>query len=114
LFYYSGFSLGGLLAGALWAALRHTAVGWFTMGVVFILPVYTAFVLLNRSAGTRHWGWNIGATLFGAVVVGGLGGIRTWSLEPNGWRESKTDWRFVIAVLVIGTVLAVAMYVAWW
>jgi hypothetical protein len=114
LFYYAGFSIGGVLAGSLWSLLRRWAVGWVIMGFVFIAPVYAMFVIVNRPPAERLSAWNVGATIFGAAVVGGLAGLRIWSLNRVGWREPSTNWRFVAGALLIGGVLAAAMYLAMW
>jgi hypothetical protein len=114
LFYFAGFSIGGLCVGSLWSLLHRWAVGWVIMGFVFIAPVYAMFVIVNRPAAHRFSAWNIGATIFGAAVVGGLSGLRLWSLERTGFRERRTNWRFVTATLLIGGALALAMYLAWW
>ena len=102
LFYYAGLSMGGLLAGSLWSLLRRWAAGWVIIGFVFIAPVYAMFVIVNRPAGERWSAWNVGATVFGAAVVGGFAGLRMWSLNRAGWREPRTNWRFVAAVLLVG------------
>src|SRR2546422_574187 len=53
LFYYTGFSIGGLLAGSLWSLLERWAIGWVIMGCLFVAPVYAMFVIVNRPAGER-------------------------------------------------------------
>jgi hypothetical protein len=114
LFYYAGFAIGGLLAGSLWSLLRRWAVGWAVMGFVFIAPVYAMFVIVDRPAAQRFSAWNVWGTLFAGALVGGLAGLRTWSLNRTGRLEPRTNWRFVAAALLIGGVLAVTMYLAWW
>jgi hypothetical protein len=114
LFYYAGFCMGGLLAGSLWSLLRRWTVGWVIMGFVFIAPVYAMFGIVNRPAAERFSAWHIWGTILGGAVVGGLAGLRSWSLNRTGWREPGTRWRFVAGALFIAGILAVTMYLAWW
>jgi hypothetical protein len=113
-FYFIGFSVGGLLAGGLWSTLHRSAIGWMLMGFVLIAPVYAMFLVVSRTPAQRFSNWNILGTAFGATIVGGLGGLRIWSLRRSGWRERRTDWRLVGTVLIIGGTLALVMYLAWW
>jgi hypothetical protein len=113
-FYYCGFSLGGLLAGTLWSLLHRWAVGWAIMGAVMVLPVYGMVQIFSGPPAQRWSAWNFAATIFVAAIVGGLGGLRVWSLDRYGAREPGTNWRFVAGVLLVGGALAVAMYLAWW
>lgn len=114
LFYYAGFSVGGLTAGSLWSLLHRWAVGWAIMGVVFVTPMYVLFGVFNSPASERWSALKIGATIFGASIVGVMSGLRVWSLERYGEREPETNWRFVAGMIVVGGALAVVMYLAWW
>jgi len=114
LFYYSGFSVGGLLTGGFWSLLHRRAVGWALMGFLFVAPVYAMFLISNRPAARRWSAWEVAVTILGPAVVGGLAGLRGWSLERYGERGPGTNWRFVAGMILLGGGLAVAMYLAWW
>ena len=113
LIYYAGFAVGGVLAGALWSPLHRWAVGWAVMGFILVVPIYALLAVSNP--GEARWrGWNAGFAVGASAVVGGVAGLQTWSGYITGWHERPTNWRFVLAVLVIGGLLAGAMYLAWW
>lgn len=114
LFYYGSFAIGGMLAGVLWPVLHRWLVGWMLLGCIFVAPVYVAFVIVGTSPAGPLSIWKIVGVLFGAVVVGGLVGLRSWSLSRNRWKESRTNWRFVAILVLAGALLAAAMYIAWW
>jgi hypothetical protein len=114
LFYYAGFAIGGALAGSVWSFLHRRAIGWFIMGLLLVAPVYAVFVIVDESPAKRWSSWNIGAVIFGAVVVGGLNGLRMWSIERNNGREPATNWRFVAGGLVVAAALALLLYLMYW
>jgi len=83
--YYAGFVIGGLLIGLLLPIRRH-AWGSMLLGFLFVLPVYSAFIVFGSSSNRLDRVDTLGALIISAVAGGGLG-LWVWF---NEYRSKMT------------------------
>jgi len=101
----------GAIVGVLLPVASRSAVGAAMVGFVAMLPVSFITIAILAPVGQLHR-YLPAVPLVMAAVLGGLGGpaIRSQSLG-----ETEPSWRFIGFVVGVGTLIAVALYLAgWW
>src|SRR5689334_21564449 len=78
--YFAAFTIGGVLIALLWP-LRRWAIGSMVLGFLFLLPVYSGFVLVDAEPAARFSSWNVWSTLIISAVGGSTLGLSVWWTE---------------------------------